>query len=390
MSTWGLWEFHVTGGDLRQCVELSDEAMLLSERLNDPGMLSEAMFMRGLTFFLKGDFAGARACHTRALAKYDERERTKFWARHTGQDAGVAHRCFLALALWHLGYPDQALEVDKQMHDLARALGQPFSLAFAHGESGWLYHDCRLGAKAEAAGEEAIRIAAEQGFSFWHASGMLFKAGGKLLQLRVDDAVCLLDELLGLYAGSLPTNLGAALASYFAIAGEAYTKTGRFDEARQVLDEGLALAEKRDERFQEAELHRLKGELHLAEADDQAAAERFFCTAIETARCQQSKAWELRATMSLSRLWQRQDRRNDARARASGRLRLVHGRLHDAGPRGRRSLAGGSGLKLIAAPGTPGAVHPSELPRFPLVLWSDTTDCALGYGTQSPERVCSA
>jgi predicted ATPase len=96
-----------------------------------------------------------------------------------------------------------------------------------------------------------------------------------------------------------------------------YTQVGRFEDAGRTLDEGLALVEEQDDRFQEAELHRLKGELHLAEADDQAAAEGCFCTAIETARRQQSKAWELRATMSLARLWQRQDRRNDARAALS-------------------------------------------------------------------------
>jgi predicted ATPase len=74
------------------------------------------------------------------------------------------------------------------------------------------------------------------------------------------------------------------------------------------------VAEKNDDRFQEAEIHRLKGLLYLGEADDQAAAEGWCCTAIETARRQQSKAWELRATMSLARLWQRQCRRDEARA----------------------------------------------------------------------------
>ena len=80
-------------------------------------------------------------------------------------------------------------------------------------------------------------------------------------------------------------------------------------------NEGLAVAEKNDDRCHEAELHRLKGELLLAESPDQiAAAEDCFRRATETARRQQSKGWELRATMSLARLWQRQGRRDDARA----------------------------------------------------------------------------
>jgi predicted ATPase len=86
--------------------------------------------------------------------------------------------------------------------------------------------------------------------------------------------------------------------------GEAYTKAGKFAEARQVLEEGIAIAEEADERYHEAELHRLKGELHLAETNDRAAAEECFRTAIEIARRQQSKAWQLRTTLSLARLWQ--------------------------------------------------------------------------------------
>jgi predicted ATPase len=104
------------------------------------------------------------------------------------------------------------------------------------------------------------------------------------------------------------------LSYFLSILGDAYTHTGRFQDARKALDEGLAFAEKNDERFQKAELHRLKGELHLAEANDHGAAEGCFRTAIETARRQQGKAWELRATMSLARLWQRQGRRDEARA----------------------------------------------------------------------------
>ena len=96
--------------------------------------------------------------------------------------------------------------------------------------------------------------------------------------------------------------------------GDAYTQTGRFDDARRLLAEGLAIAEKNDERRHEAELHRLAGELLLAESPELPAeeAEDCFRRAIETARRQQSAGWELRATMSLARRWQRQMRRAEA------------------------------------------------------------------------------
>jgi predicted ATPase len=97
--------------------------------------------------------------------------------------------------------------------------------------------------------------------------------------------------------------------------GDACTQARRFEDARLALDEGLAIAQKNDERFQEAELHRLEGELFLAESPDQtAAAEETLRQAIETAQHQRSRGWELRATMSLSRLWQQQGRHDEARA----------------------------------------------------------------------------
>jgi predicted ATPase len=105
------------------------------------------------------------------------------------------------------------------------------------------------------------------------------------------------------------------LPHYYSVLGDAYRQTGRFGEALRALDEGLALAEKNDDRSQEAELHRQKGELFLAESPAQVgAAEDCFRQAIDTARRQQSRAWELRATMSLARLWQREGRRDEARA----------------------------------------------------------------------------
>jgi predicted ATPase len=97
--------------------------------------------------------------------------------------------------------------------------------------------------------------------------------------------------------------------------GDGYTQACRFGEALRALDEGLALSEKNDDRSQEAELHRQKGELYLVESPDQVvAAEDCFRQAIDIACRQQSRSWELRATMSLARLWQRQGRRDEARA----------------------------------------------------------------------------
>jgi len=306
---WGNFAFHIVRGDFRVCTELADEAMAFGERLNDPGILMEALFLRGLTRLYRGDFAGARECCARAIADFDDRERTAFWAGLVGEDAGVTHRCYLALALWHLGFPDQALKLNDEMLELARGINQPFSLEYALHHRAWLYQHCRLGMEAQAAGDEQIRIATEQGFRFWHASGTLYTAGGLLLQGRLEQGLRLLQKGLEAYRG---TGAELALPYYLSMLVDGCTQTGRFAEARVALNEALTLVEKNDERFQEAELHRLKGELLLAESSDQTAAEQCFRRAVETAQRQQSKAWELRATTSLARLWQKQGRREEA------------------------------------------------------------------------------
>jgi predicted ATPase/energy-coupling factor transporter ATP-binding protein EcfA2 len=306
---WGNFAFHIVRGDFRLCADLAEEAIAFGERLNDPGILMEALFLRGVTQLYRGDFAGARESCARAIADFDDRERTAFWAAIVGEDAGVTHRCYLALALWHLGFPDQALHLNREMLELARTINQPFSLEYALHHTGWLHQHCRLGVQAQASGEEQMRIATEQGFLFWHASGTLYSAGGLLLQGRLEQGLRLLQKGLDAYRA---TGAELALPYYLSMQADACTKTGRFAQAHTALNEALALAEKNDERFQESELHRLEGELLLAESNDQTAAEGCFRRAIESADRHQSKAWKLRATISLAGLWQKQGRREEA------------------------------------------------------------------------------
>jgi predicted ATPase len=306
---WGNFAFHIVRGDFRICTELAEEAMAFSERLNDPGILMEALFLKGLTRLYRGDFVGARDCCARAIRDFDDRDRTAFWATLIGEDAGVTHRCYLALALWHLGFPDQALQLNQEMLQLARDINQPFSLEYALHHTAWLYQHCRRGIETHAAGDEQIRIAIEQGFGFWQASGTLYAASGLLLQGRLEQGLRLLQEGLEAYRA---TGAELALPFYLSMLADACTQTGRLSEAEVALKEAFTLVEKNDERFQEAELHRLKGELLLAASGDDHAAEQCFLKAVEIAHCQQSKAWELRGTTSLARLWQKQGRREEA------------------------------------------------------------------------------
>jgi serine/threonine protein kinase/predicted ATPase len=307
----GTWEWRLVRGDLRMGAELATEGRKLAERLKDPGMLMESLFMRAATMFYRAEFAGARARHEKAM-RYDDRGRTQFWTAYTGHDAGVTHRCYLALNLWHLGCPDQAFNVAHEARELALTIGHAFSLAHAVDFTSFLYFYCRLGAEVQAAAEEEIAIGREQGFPLWHALGTIHMGTGVLLQGRPAEALPLLLNGLSEFRA---TGADLRVSCYLAILGDAYMQLARYKDAENVLNEGLAIAEKNDERCHDAELYRLKGELLLAESPEQnAAAEGCFRMALETAARQQSKAWELRAALSLARLWQRGGRRDEARA----------------------------------------------------------------------------
>jgi predicted ATPase len=266
--------------------------------------------MQGATQFYRAQFGEARTCCEDAVAAHDDRARTKFWTSYSGHNAGVTHRNYLSLALWHLGFPDQALKLDRETCELARTIGHAFTLGHSLDFTAFLYNYCRLGAEVQQAAEEEIAIGTEQGFELWHALGTLHKGAGLLLQGRREEALPL---LLKGYSAFRATGAEVRTPTYLSILADAYLQTARFEEAQKVLSEGLAVAEKNDDRCHEAELHRLQGELMLARSPEEVgAAEDCFRQAIETARRQGSRAWELRATISLTRLCHRLGRNREA------------------------------------------------------------------------------
>jgi adenylate cyclase len=307
---WGNFVWHAARGD-GFSMDLAREAIGLAARFEDPGIWMEALFLLGATPFYRGDFVGAIAQFEKALSRYDDRERTRLWASRLGQDAGIGHRCHLVLALWYLGYPEQALRASRELRKLAHSIGHPFSLAYAQHHTSWLYHQLRLPAETKAAIEAGIQTTAEQGYAMFDASQTLFKAPGVLLEdARVKRCR---------YSPGLLKPTGQPVPAYgfltsLSILGNAYIQAGRLDDARETLHEGLAIAERSNELCQKAELLRLNGELTLLTGSHKAgAAEDCFRQAIGTAQLQLSKAWELRATTSLARLYKRQGRHPEAR-----------------------------------------------------------------------------
>jgi class 3 adenylate cyclase/tetratricopeptide (TPR) repeat protein len=312
---WGNFAWRIVRGEMDLSLELASEAIDHAKKLDDPGVWMEALFLMGVTLFYRGDFVGARQQYDTALARYDDdRDRTRMWALRVGEHAGVTHRCYLALTLWHLGYAEEALKVNREMLELARSIEHPFSLAYALHHASWLYQYLRMPKEALAVCHEQISFSANQGFPLFHATGMVYEAGGLLLDGQANRALPGLIKGLDAYRA---TGAALALPYYFGLLGSALINSSRPADAGNALNKALSLAEQSGERCNEAEIHRLNGELALNEGPNLDAAEGHFRQAIEIARNQHSLAWELRSTISLARLYQARQRRGEARQQLS-------------------------------------------------------------------------
>jgi predicted ATPase len=224
--------------------------------------------------------------------------------------AGVVARSFLAHTLWALGYPDQALDVSREMLLLARKVSHPFTLAWAAAMAA--YHHLLRGEwqAVQEHADAAAALATEQSFPFWSTVASMWR-GAALARLGQPDEGIELHARANLMYRAMGAEIGLTHTQGFL--AEAYCGAGRVEEGFQVVGEGLALADKNDERVHESELYRLKGELLLIQpVPDEPRAEECFRRAVAIARRQGAKSLELRAAMSLARLLHKRGLRDEA------------------------------------------------------------------------------
>jgi TOMM system kinase/cyclase fusion protein len=306
----GLWNCHLLRAELHKAYELGEQLLTLAQRLQDPALLIEAHRALGTTLVQLGEFAAARVDLQEGMALYDPQQHRAL-AFLYGADPGVICRIYAAFALWQLGYPDQALETMHEALTLAQELSHPFSLTFTLTCAAELHEFRREGQDAQECAEAAITLSTEQRIVQWLTYATILRGWSLAEQGREAEGITQMHQGLSAWQA-----MGAKLAQpYFrALLAEAYRKIGQATEGLRLLVEALAAADNSGERWREAELHRLKGELLLAlSAEKHAEAETCFRQALEVARRQEAKSLELRAAMSLSRLWQQQGKRVAAR-----------------------------------------------------------------------------
>jgi predicted ATPase len=312
---WGLHRFSLLRSELQTVRELGGQLLSLAQRIQDPSLFMEAHRALSQTFFWPGEFLLAQAHLEQGMALYDP-QKHRSHAFLYGRDPGMDCYAYASLALWLLGYPDQALQRNQESLTLAQALSHPFSLVFALEFSGYLHHFRREGQTTRERAEAAIALSTEHKFAHFLAMGTILRGWALAEQGQEEEGIAQMHQGLGAWRAT-----GAELARpyFLALLAEMYGKAKQAEEGLTVLAEALAQVHKTGEHFYEAELYRLQGELLLMQAlPDEQQVETCFRQALDIARHQQAKSLELRAAMSLGRLWQRQGKIVHARQLLTG------------------------------------------------------------------------
>jgi adenylate cyclase len=246
------------------------------------------------------------------MALYDAQQ-GRLRAFSGGMEPGVVCLSVLAWTLWQLGYPEQALTKSREALTLAHEASHPFSLGLALQYSALVHLSRREAQRAQEIAEATMRLGHEHGFLQWIAGGMWIRGRALAEQGLMESGIEQLRQGMDAWR-SIGTDL-ARTHILFRLA-EAYGRDGQAAEGLRALDEALVLAHDNAEGYFAAEIYRLRGELMLAQDGTRCKAgevEECLRHALALARQQQAKAFELRAAMSLGRVWQHQGKRTDAR-----------------------------------------------------------------------------
>jgi DNA-binding SARP family transcriptional activator/predicted ATPase len=305
----GLFSYHIWRGQVRTAQALAEQGIPLAERISDPSWLAAALGRLGVILFYQGQWQASRSNLEHALAKavYERRSRMRLEA--AGQDSMVLHRRHLAIALWHLGYPDQALAHTLAAQAQAQELGHLYTLVSSLAGSAWLHYLRREVQETRTQAEAGIALEQQKGLSNPLDRLHLFLGWALIQQGQIEAGMAQMRESLAHRNASDYRN---NQSMFLAMLAEAYGSTKQPEQGLRLLDQAWAHVEASGERVFEPELHRFQGELLYMQGTDPQAVESHFLRALAVARQQEAKSLELRAAVSLGRLWQQQGRSPEA------------------------------------------------------------------------------
>jgi DNA-binding SARP family transcriptional activator/predicted ATPase len=288
---------------------LAEEELGRAERAQEPMLVAAGHWHLGFISFALAEYAEALAHLEQVIAFYQpERHHGPFVGLHA-VDAGASALAYAACCLWCLGYPEQAGSRSRQALALARDLGHLYTLVDVLCYAGCMFHSMQREAQAlHGYAERLMQLATERGLASWIMDATCYRGRALAMMGQLEEGIAQMRECT---AGGqvLPVRLYSAGTLGDLALAEAWQ--GHPDAGLATLADALATVQETGERHWEAELHRLRGELERLQGNE-AQAEASFNLAIDVACRQQAKSWELRATVSLGRLWQSQGRVDDA------------------------------------------------------------------------------
>jgi tetratricopeptide (TPR) repeat protein len=266
---------------------------------------------RAKVHYCQGDFVSAHLYGERALA-LDHREYHEAYLAFYNEDGGLSARREHSYCLWALGYPDRAMALSYETVSLAKQTSHPFSLGAAYQMTASNLARCGEWQAGEREARKVLLIAEEYALGDMGRHSTVTHTLMLAFQEPTEEALVRAKQAIDALAAQ---GTRAFRAGNLTSLGRVCLRAGRGAEGLAVIEEALALVERTGERVAEAELWRVKGELLLqaSASDAESEAERCYRTAIDIARRQHAKSWELRAATNLARLWQRQGNHQDAR-----------------------------------------------------------------------------
>ncbi len=306
----GVYLLDLVHARYQELIDVANEFLEQAQRAGDTGARAAAHMALGVSLVQAGQPALACQHFERSLAAYDREQHLPLAFRY-GLEIGATANAYWAWSLWLLGYPDQALERSRQTLALLEQVKHPYT------ESRGLYWNAVLHAfrrdwpTVDERAADAMRLAEEHGFALVLAAGQIMQGAAASASGQGKPGLQLIQDGLDAYRAS-----GAVFqrSYHLALLAEVLRAEGSREAGLQALREAADLVETSGERFYEAEIHRLKGELLLAApAKASTAAEASFHQALDVARHQEAKSLELRAASSLARLWRDQGKVAEAR-----------------------------------------------------------------------------
>ncbi len=316
---YGRQNFYFVRGELRTALQLAEEFLQLAQHQQDPGIIV-AHGCVGWSSAAIGEFVSARAHFEQVAALYTVEQHRPLMFQYP-VDPGAAGLSMGAIDLWLLGYVEQARRWSDRAVMLAREAAHANSLAYSLLLSSWFQHFCRERAVAQECAEEDIAICTKQGLGDKLAWGTIMRGWALATQGQGQAGIAQIHQGV---AAARAAGSGLFRTYQLTLLAEAYDAVGQPEAGLAALAEALARVEQTEERFWEAEIYRLTGELLLkvqgagrsrsaVEGMQHAESpEGWFLKAIEIARRQEGKSLELRATVSLAQLWQQQGKKDQA------------------------------------------------------------------------------